>query len=299
MITSVIIPVYNDADRLKLCLDALAEQNVDRDSFEVIIVDNGSKEPPKELVESYSFCRFTEESKPGSYAARNRGLEIAQGSIIAFTDADCLPEPTWLEAGVGELDNDESCSMTGGPIVVFPLDDQKPTSAELYDIAFGLPQEHTMKQNGRVMTANLITRRSVFDKVGPFNSDLMSFGDQEWSGRVVDAGMKVTFVPDAVVRHPARYDVAGLVKQMRRHVGGMVDQKDKVRKRTGVSRFIYLAQRWILPDFRKIIDAQRQLKKRGYGLTSWIRTVGVILWLQYTGLFEYFRKRLGATSERQ
>lgn len=300
MQASVIIPVYNDTDRLKLCLDAISLQTYPRDQLEVIVVDNGSKEPPKALVESYSFCQFTEESQPGSYAARNHGLRVAQGKFLVFTDSDCLPDPHWLDAGIKQLESDPDIALVAGSIALFAKDESKPTAAELYDIAFGLPQEATVKKTGRVMTANLFTRRTIIDLVGEFDSSLMSYGDHEWSGRVADLGKKVVYNEEAIIRHPARYSVASLVKQARRHIGGKLDRKDKKRRKSGVQRLIYLTNRWIFPNFEKIFMARKELRSKGFGFFSWLKTTGVILWLQYSVLLEFVRKKLlGAKSERQ
>ncbi len=102
---SVIVPVYNHAEHLKLCLGALDNQTYPKNCYEVIVIDNGSDdlENIKQIVNQYTQTTFTSESKPGSYAARNQGLSIVKGEIIAFTDADCIPNNNWLEKGVENL----------------------------------------------------------------------------------------------------------------------------------------------------------------------------------------------------
>src|SRR5690606_36834631 len=80
-----------------LCLEALARQGLSRSSFEVLVVDNGSATPPHETVARYPFCRLLSEPRPGSYNARNAGCLAAGGVFLAFTVADCRPQPDWLE----------------------------------------------------------------------------------------------------------------------------------------------------------------------------------------------------------
>jgi len=94
---SVIIPVYNDPERLKTCLQALEEQTYPQSSYEVIVVDNGSDESIEPIVTEFNQAKAGYEPHPGSYAARNKGLSLARGEVIAFTDADCIPALDWIE----------------------------------------------------------------------------------------------------------------------------------------------------------------------------------------------------------
>src|ERR1041385_8126335 len=110
LFVSVIIPVWNDPERLTKCLDALRKQTYPAHSYEIIVVDNGSAVPVDRVVASYGHARVVHEQRVGSYAARNSGLKVARGQVIAFTDADCLPAPDWIEKGVAHLKR-EGCMM--------------------------------------------------------------------------------------------------------------------------------------------------------------------------------------------
>src|ERR1044071_6513252 len=103
---SVIVPVWNDSARLDRCLRALEEQTYPGDLYEVVVVDNGSDEPLGPVIERHGRASLVRETKPGSYAARNTGLAHARGEVVAFTDADCLPAPDWIEQGVARLRRD-------------------------------------------------------------------------------------------------------------------------------------------------------------------------------------------------
>ena len=103
LFVSVIIPVYNDSERLKLCLEALENQTYSKDLYEVIVVDNASEEDIKSIVGQFSQAKYTYESQSGSYVARNKGISIARGEILAFTDSDCIPASDWIEKGVANL----------------------------------------------------------------------------------------------------------------------------------------------------------------------------------------------------
>src|SRR5207244_1921243 len=127
-VASVVIPVFNDRQRLERCLDALEQQTYPAERFEVIVVDNGSTQTLDDLATRYRI-QLGRESRPGAYAARNRGLAMAVGEVIAFTDSDCLPDRDWMERGVAALERAPECGFVAGPIDVFARDPKRPSMA--------------------------------------------------------------------------------------------------------------------------------------------------------------------------
>ena len=221
-LVSVIIPVYNDVSRLELCLRALDAQRYP--SYEVIVVDNGSTDGDVARVcETFAQVRFARELKEGSYPARNKGLSLAQGDVIAFTDSDCIPAADWLEQGVSRLQQTERCGLVAGHVDVFPRDRAHPSLVELYDMMLAFPQERYVAKNRYGVTANLFTTRAVFDAVGPFDAELKSGGDQEWGQRVAAAGFTLVYAAEARVARPARASFKDLGKKARRVAGGSRD----------------------------------------------------------------------------
>ena len=98
---SIVIPTYNRPKQLALCLKAIDGLTYPRDRFEVIVVDDGSHAPLDSFVESISNrmpVRLITQSNSGPAIARNRGAAEALGDFLAFTDDDCAPSPSWLEA---------------------------------------------------------------------------------------------------------------------------------------------------------------------------------------------------------
>src|SRR3546814_5813595 len=69
----------------------------DLDAYQIIVVDNGSSDATRKIARSYAGVELLEEPQPGSYVARNRGIERVRAPITAFTDADCEPAPDWLD----------------------------------------------------------------------------------------------------------------------------------------------------------------------------------------------------------
>ncbi|MEI6331181.1 MAG: glycosyltransferase family A protein [Pseudanabaena sp. ELA645] len=168
---SVIIPVYNDSEPLKICLEALENQTYPKDLYEVIVVDNGSDatQDIKRLVSHFDQAETFYESFPSSYAARNKGLQKAKGQIIAFTDADCIPDPNWIQNGVRNLLQVPNCGLVAGKIDIFFRDSHRPTAIELYESIIDFDQEYFLKNSCFGMTANIFTFKEVIENVGDFN----------------------------------------------------------------------------------------------------------------------------------
>lgn len=94
---SVVIPLLNEERYVRDCVESLLSQTYPKNRFEVIVIDNGSCDSSYAIVQEYPQVKLLSESEPGSYAARNRGILEARGSVIAFIDPDCLPDQNWLE----------------------------------------------------------------------------------------------------------------------------------------------------------------------------------------------------------
>jgi GT2 family glycosyltransferase len=197
---SVIVPVKDD-ERLIQCLLAMSQQDYPADLIDVIVVDNGSRLSPQAVVDRFRTARLLHEPQAGSYAARNTGLRAATGEIVAFTDADCIPSSTWLTAAVAALGN--GADIVAGHVEVFAERPWRPWPVEAYEVVHGFPQEAYVRRGG-CATANMVTSRALFDRIGPFIGTLRSGGDIEWTRRATDRGAKLRYVPQAQVRHPAR-----------------------------------------------------------------------------------------------
>ena len=294
---SVIIPAHNDRERLKLCLEALSQQTLQADEYEVIVVDNRSDPPLQDIVEQFSFCRYASESKPGSYAARNTGLKEARGEIFAFTDSDCIPAPDWLESGCKTLTELASNGCIGGKIELFAKNPEKPNAVELYELIFGLNQQSNVEKHHFAATANMFTTRHTLETVGPFNTQLKSGGDLEWGRRVHSADRPIVYAANTVIRHPTRSNLKQIRIQARRHAGGHFDLSLQKNRRFFTVHKCYVLWQSICPQFRKMYFSRKKLSELGYGYYAWLRVCGVISTIQYTRLFEYFRRLFGGKPE--
>lgn len=200
-LVSVIVPVRNGAGHVAGCLEALANQTYPRERFEVIVVDNGSRDATREVVAGHPVQLLEETSRSSPYPARNRGLDHARGEVIAFTDADCRPLATWLEKGVDRLREDGADLVGGRVMFTFAT---PPSVGEMVDALWHLDVRRQIQDNRAAMTANLFVRSSVFDAIGGFDPEVRSGGDGRWTRRATDAGFELRYAPDAIVCKPAR-----------------------------------------------------------------------------------------------
>jgi glycosyltransferase involved in cell wall biosynthesis len=111
---SIVIPVYNEEDHLKACLDSIAQQS--EKPNEVILVDNNSTDKTVEIAKSYKFIRVVKEDKQGIVFARDKGFNAVKYDIIARIDADTRLPVNWVERVKSFYKNEENKNnaLTGG-----------------------------------------------------------------------------------------------------------------------------------------------------------------------------------------
>ncbi len=239
-VVTVVVPVRNGADGIVGCLSGLAAQ-ADAPEFEVVVVDNDSDDDTAAVAQDHAVgARVVSERRRGSYAARNAGIAVARGSILAFTDADCVPSPAWLAAATTAIE--QGADLAAGGIVM--RHSPHATTVERYDSAVYLRQEDLVTQHGWAVTANLVVRRSVIDAVGPFDPSLPSGGDREFCQRAVAAGHRLVYVPEAIVGHRPRTRL-GEIWHVNRRIG------------SGFHRLIPTARRrplWRVPELWQPLD---------------------------------------------
>jgi glycosyltransferase involved in cell wall biosynthesis len=291
---SVVIPVWNDGPRLRLCLDALDAQTYPRDRFEVIVVDNGSDEPVRPLVERYTNARVVEEPRPGSYRARNAGIVVANGEVVAFTDADCVPSRDWLERGVAALQRSPECGALGGAVDVFFEDESRPTAVEIWERRSAFPQQTLMRDYQFAPTANLFTYQLVLERVGQFNADLKSGGDMEWVHRVIGAGYQLAHADEVRVSHPARRTLRELFAKTARVSGGHHDL-ERAGKLAHDLGFARAATRNLIPPVRPLLWVWRDPSVRGLDM---LKVYAVAVFERYVRVWERVRLKLGGAPRR-
>lgn len=163
---SVIVPVYNTAEYVDRCITALLGQNYPASDYEVIAVDNGSTDDSRDRLARYPVT-LVRESKRGSYAARNAGIGVASGSILAFTDSDCAPHTDWLRTIEDSLQA-PGCLVVQGKRRLASTSSllQAINTYEFTKDEFTLNGNNALKYYG--YTNNMGMHRQAYERFGPF-----------------------------------------------------------------------------------------------------------------------------------
>jgi glycosyltransferase involved in cell wall biosynthesis len=211
-LVSVIIPHYNDLLRLDTCLTALQKQSFPQDKVEIIVADNGSSVGMDAVLAAVKGRACVVHAPiPGAGPARNVGVTHARGQILAFTDADCVPESDWLSEGVKAL---EKADFVGGAMTVLTREGQPKSGAEGFEVVFAFDNQTYVERQKFTVTANLFCTRDMFAKVGDFKTEVSE--DKEWCLRAGDLGYRIGYAAKAVVGHPARENWPQLLKKWQR-----------------------------------------------------------------------------------
>ena len=196
---SVVVPTCRRPHLLDRCLAALDEQDFDPAAYEVIVVDDGPCDETRRLVADWArrarpAVRYLAAGcAHGPAAARNRGWRAARGDIIAFTDDDCLPAPTWLTAGAAAF-VDGVAAVSGRVVVPLP-----PTPTDYERDVAGLARSE-------FVTANCFYRRAVLAAAGGFDEHFTIpwREDTDLYFTLLERDCRVARAAEAVVVHPVR-----------------------------------------------------------------------------------------------
>jgi GT2 family glycosyltransferase len=198
-VVSIIIPTFNGASRIGHCLDAIAQQTAGR-NVEIVVVNDGSADNTSDVVQRYSGVRVITQANAGPAAARNRGALATCGTILLFTDDDCVPTPNWLDAMLEPFENPDVVGTKGvyrtlqkslvARFVQIEYEDKYRLMARLPDIDF-------------VDTYSAAFRRDRFLEMGGYDTSfpLACAEDVELSYRMSARGWEMKFAPNAIVYH--------------------------------------------------------------------------------------------------
>jgi cellulose synthase/poly-beta-1,6-N-acetylglucosamine synthase-like glycosyltransferase len=286
---SIIVPAFNELNRIGRCIDALRRQTWPADRLQIIIADNGSSDGTWELLLRTAGIVPVQEQRPGSYAARNLALRHATGDIVGFTDADCIPDPDWIRNAVAHLRQPHTGIVAGH--VELDYGHEPPYSAsELWEQRFAFKQAENAR-NKVCVTANWFSNRSLLESMKGFDDSVRSGGDYKLSAAIAAAGYDIVYAPDAIVRHPARTSIAALVSKRRRVVGGIY-----MTRWRRVSRFPIFVALLIRDELRRIANV---LASAPMPMRDRIKLSGVMLVLCASAVTEALRLRVGGEPRRQ
>ncbi len=258
-------------DDMKLCLEAL--MRLQQDGQELLIIDNyPSSDATYRVVQQYPSVRYVREDRPGLDIARNRALLEAKHEFIAFTDDDAAPDPFWLRNLLRNFDDPLVLCVNG---MTMPIELE--TDAQIffqragglgrgfkravYDCAVNDPLQAWQAGAG----TNMALRRSLVERIGPFDEGLdvgtpvRGGGDTDIFRRILAAGFRIVYDPEAVNWHRHRRDWAGLRRQLYGYESAGFAVWTRSLFMDGELAAAELAWRWIRREVPAIV---RQLVQR-------------------------------------
>ena len=204
---SIIIPVKDRADDLRHCLQSLQQLDYPCDRLQIVVVDDGSSDASPDVARQFGATLVCSGSVGGGPAlARNKGVSVARGEILAFIDSDCTAAKNWL-ADLLPTFNDPQVAAVGGWV-----DGMHYGSAldryEAVMSSLNLGRREMCGAGGNdtfyLPSCNLLMRKEAFCAAGGFRAELHVGEDVDLTWRLRDSGWKIRYVPRGTVYHAHR-----------------------------------------------------------------------------------------------
>jgi len=205
---SVVVPALNEEKYIGQCLSSLTAQTYPSDFYEIVVVDNASKDRTSEIARGFG-ARVVYERRRGVSWARHRGVEEARGEIIAGTDADTMAPSIWLEEIARVFGKDDELGAVTGPILVHDGTTLDRLGARC--ISNSATRLSYLVRRGVVMGNNFAVRARDYWRVGGFDTSLSSAEDIDLGARLSEV-TRTTFNPNMVMYVSARRTREGYLR---------------------------------------------------------------------------------------
>lgn len=227
VLVSVIVCTYNRAQFLKNCLQSLDRQTANKRLYEVIVVNNNSKDNTREIVKGFTKgqlnIREVTEKKQGLSYARNRGWQEAKGTYVAYIDDDAEARQDWVEQIVHFIKTHTQVKVFGGPYDRFSPNPLPAWLPENYGtLNLGNKIKMLNLKNEWISGSNMIFNKILFFKYGCFITSFEEKGEKVIYGeetkfltRLKKAQEPIFYVPTVRVKHlvaECRQNLWGLLK---------------------------------------------------------------------------------------
>lgn len=220
---SVIVPIYQEEKYISKCIDSMLSQDYPKDDLEIILVDGMSKDRTREIVATYTakypFIRMIDNPDRIAPCAMNRGIKEAKGDVIIRLDAHVFYPKNYFSLLVEKLNELPGAENVGALCDTLPVNDSitAQSIAAVLSSSFGMGNSHFRVGADKEMEVDTVPfgcfHRSIFDKVGLYDEELVRNQDDELNARIIKAGGKIYLIPQLVCEYYAR-DTAKKVYKM-------------------------------------------------------------------------------------
>lgn len=222
MTLSVICPIYNEERYIGQFLDSILQQDFPKDNLEILLVDGMSKDKTRETIAVYSAkfpcLRLVDNPQQTVPYAMNNGIKSAKGDVIIRLDAHAEYPSNYFSVLVQKLNELEGAENVGGICVTLPCNDTLTAVAiaECLSNKFGMGNSYFRVGAKDVMSVDTVPfgcfRKSLFDKVGLYDTDMIRNQDDELNGRIIKNGGKIYLLPDVKIKYFARDKISKVRK---------------------------------------------------------------------------------------
>lgn len=220
---SVIVPIYQEEKYISKCIDSMLSQDYPKDDLEIILVDGMSKDRTREIVATYTakypFIRMIDNPERIAPCAMNRGIKEAKGDVIMRLDAHVYYPKNYFSLLVEKLNELPGAENVGALCNTLPVNDSitAQSIAAVLSSSFGMGNSHFRVGADKEMEVDTVPfgcfHKSIFDKVGLYDEELVRNQDDELNARIIKAGGKIYLIPQLVCEYYAR-DTAKKVFKM-------------------------------------------------------------------------------------
>jgi glycosyltransferase involved in cell wall biosynthesis len=237
---SVVIPTRSRSEQLSACIRKLERLDYPTDRFEVIVVDDGSEHEPRIEPSDQLQCRLIRQDPRGPAAARNLGAAHAEGEYLAFVDDDCEPDRGWLSAFADRFSAVPETVLGGRTINGLPENNCSAASQLLVSYLQAYYRNGDTSQPGFFASNNLAFPAKLFRELDGFSTRFRRAAgeDRELCARMLDRGVDLEYVPDAVVHHAHALDLGSFCRQHFNYGRGAFAFHQVRRSRNGAGTFI-------------------------------------------------------------
>lgn len=222
MTLSVICPIYNEEKYIGSFIESILQQDYPKDELEILLVDGMSKDKTRDIIAEYSekhpYLRLVVNPQKTVPYAMNNGIKNAKGNIIIRLDAHAEYPSNYFSILVKKLGELEGAENVGGVCVTLPCNDTTAAVAiaECLSNKFGMGNSYFRVGAKEVMSVDTVPfgcfRKSLFDKIGLYDTDMIRNQDDELNGRIIKNGGKIYLLPDVEIKYFARDKISKVRK---------------------------------------------------------------------------------------